>query len=92
MKHIAKIIKWTLRGVASIIVVAILAVLISSFSPIYNFAEPRSFEGGDIYNPYHSLDSTQVWRRANFHTHTKVDGILNECDYTPEEVINEFKN
>lgn len=91
MKHIAKIIKWTLRGVASIIVVAILAVLITSFSPIYNFAEPRSFEGGDIYNPYHSLDSTQVWRRANFHTHTKVDGILNECDYTPEEVIKEFK-
>lgn len=91
MKIIAKIVKWSLRGIVSIIVVAILAVLVTSFTPIYNFAEPQPFEGEDIYNPYKSLDSTSIWQRANFHTHTKVEGIFNECDYTPAEVISEFK-
>lgn len=91
MNLFAKIGKWIARGVASIIVVAILAVLITSFTPIYNFPAPQPFSGEDIYNPYATLDSTTVWRRANFHTHTKVEGILNECDYTPAEVIAEFE-
>lgn len=91
MKLIAKIVKWSLRGIASIIVVAILAVLVTSFTPIYNFSEPQPFAGEDIYNPYQAVDSTTEWRRANFHTHTKVEGILNECDYWPKEVIAEFK-
>ena len=58
MKLIAKIVKWSLRGIASIVVVAILAVLVTSFTPIYNFSEPQPFAGEDIYNPYQAVDST----------------------------------
>ncbi len=91
MKKIVKILKWILCGIASIFVVAILAILITSFSPIYDFSEPQPFSGTDIYNPYKSVDGNTPWLRANFHTHTKVEGILNECDYWPAEVIAEFK-
>lgn len=91
MKKIVKILKWILCGIASIFVVAILAILITSFSPIYDFYEPRPFSGTDIYNPYKNVDGNTPWLRANFHTHTKVEGILNECDYWPAEVIAEFK-
>lgn len=31
-------------------------------------------------------DAATRWKRANFHTHTKVEGILNECDYWPAQV------
>ena len=91
MKMIGKIVRWLLCGLATVIVVAILAILITSVTPIYNFAAPQPFAGADIYNPYDGVDSTVTWRRANFHTHTKVEGILNECDFWPEEVIAEFE-
>ena len=91
MKLIRKIAGWLLRGVVTIFVVAILAILATSLSPIYRFSEAQPFEGEDIYNPYSDYDTTQMWRRANMHTHTRVEGIFNECRHTPEEVIAEFK-
>ncbi len=67
----------------TVLLLFILLVLVTDFSPIYNFRTPRPFSGPDIFNPYASLDSTLGWKRANFHTHTRVDGPwpVNECPY-----------
>ena len=32
-----------------------------------------------------------LWKRANFHTHTRVDGIFNECSHTPAETADSLK-
>ena len=66
-----------------VLLLFILLVLVTDFSPIYNFRTPRPFSGPDIFNPYASLDSTLGWKRANFHTHTRVSGPwpVNECPY-----------
>jgi hypothetical protein len=67
----------------TVLLLFILLVLVTDFSPIYNFRTPRPFSGPDIFNPYASLDSTLGWKRANFHTHTRVSGPwpVNECPY-----------
>lgn len=70
---------------ATIILIALLAVFATSVSPVYRFGEPRPFSGPDIFNPYSGIDSSVCWKRANFHTHTRVKGILNECRYWPGE-------
>ena len=65
----------------TVLLLFVLLVLVTEFSPIYHFRAPRPFSGPDIFNPYASLDSTLGWKRANFHTHTRVDGPwpVNEC-------------
>lgn len=75
-----------LKTLAALVLIALLAVFVTSVSPIYDFAEPRPFSGPDIFNPYRDGgDSAFCWKRANFHTHTRVKGILNECAYWPDE-------
>ena len=71
------------KALASLLLVVVLLVLVTDFSPIYNFREARPFSGPDIFNPYASLDSTLGWKRANFHTHTRVSGPwpVNECPH-----------
>ena len=86
MKIVLKILEIISKTVACIIVLAILAVAATSFSPVYRFRDPVPFSGPDIFNPYSQLDSGNCWKRANFHTHTRVEGLLNECDYWPAEV------
>lgn len=76
-------------AVIAMVLVSIAVVLLCfSVSPVYDFEDPRPFEGPDIFNPYASLDSAVVWKRANFHTHTRVRGPFppNECEYWPAEV------
>ena len=94
MNKFISIIKQSLRlfikAVASILLILIIAVAATSISPIYDFEEARSFEGAEIYNPYKSFDTAKLWKRANFHTHTRVEGILNECDYWPNEVLEAY--
>jgi len=68
-----------------IILAAVLIVLATSISPIYNFREAKPFEGPDIFNPYRSLDKANCWKRSLFHCHTRVKGPLNECEYTAGE-------
>ena len=67
----------------TVLLLFVLLVLVTEFSPIYHFRTPRPFSGPDIFNPYASLDSTLGWKRANFHTHTRVSGPwpVNECPY-----------
>ncbi len=90
MKIVRGVAIWIVRALATCLLVATLAILATSLSPIYNFPEPRPFSGPDIYNPYADIDTTELWRRANFHTHTRVEGALNECEYWPEEVAAEY--
>ena len=56
----------------TVVLLFVLLVLVTDFSPIYRFRGPQPFSGPDIFNPYASLDSTLGWKRANFHTHTRV--------------------
>lgn len=83
MKIVIKISKW----IVSLLLVVALAVIATSVSLVYDFSAAEPFSGNDIFNPYHNFDSTIGWKRANFHTHTRVEGPLNECDYTPEQTL-----
>lgn len=74
------------KSILTLLLLAFMLFVGTSISPIYNFQEPKPFSGKDIFNPYHRHDTTHCWRRANFHVHTRVKGIFNECKYWPEEV------
>ena len=80
-------IKFLAKAIVSLLMVALLAIVMTSFSLVYDFQKPTPFSGNDIFNPYRNLDTAHCWKRANFHTHTRVDGLLNECDYTPEQTL-----
>ena len=67
-----------------------LLIVVFSVSPIYNFEKEAAFAGPDIYNPYASLPDSLEWKRANFHTHTRVDNILNECPEYPAVVYDDY--
>lgn len=80
-----------LKLLTSIVVFAITAIILFSISPIYNFEEPRPFSGPDIFNPYARLDTAIGWKRANFHTHTQVKGLFNECRFWPDQVDEAYR-
>ncbi len=65
-------------------------VVLSEASPIYDFPAPEPFSGSDLFDPYASFDPAIGWKRANFHTHTKVDGIFNECPEWPDKVYADY--
>lgn len=79
------------KTLAALVWVALLAVIATSVSPIYDFSEPKPFSGPDIFNPYQHLKSEFRWKRANFHTHTRVKGIFNECEYWPAETDEAYR-
>lgn len=83
MRQIVKIFG---KVIATIVAVALLCIVATSVTAIYDFAAPRPFAGNDIFNPYRELDTAKRWLRASFHNHTRVEGIFNECEYRPEEV------
>ncbi len=74
------------KTLISLVATVILAIVATSVSFVYDFGETRPFAGPDIYNPYEKIDTAHQWKRANFHTHTKVEGIFNECDFWPSQV------
>ena len=90
MSIITKIFRATWRIVVSILFVAILAIAATSFSAIYKFSPATPFAGEDIFNPYSTFDPRIEWKRTSLHTHTRVEGILNECDFTAEETFNKY--
>ena len=73
-------------AVATVFLLALLAVLVTSVSPVYDFRAPQPFQGPEIFNPYSALDTAMGWKRANFHTHTRVNGPWppNECPRWPD--------
>lgn len=78
------------KNVAAILCAVAAVTAVFSFSPIYDFAQPRPFSGPDIFNPYQSLDTVLGWKRANFHTHSRISGLFNECRYWPEEMLEDY--
>lgn len=80
-------------AVASVLLLLLMAVWATGVSPIYSFREPRPFRGPDIFNPYAALDTAQGWKRANFHTHTRVKGPFppNECEAWPQETYDTYR-
>lgn len=78
--------------VASALLLVVVVIAVSSISPIYDFKEVHPFAGPDIYNPYSDFESPNCWKRANFHTHTRVDGVMNECDHSPSEVLDVYES
>ena len=85
-----KILVFSAKALASLFPALLIIICVFSVSPIYNFSTPQPFSGPDIYNPYSGLDTTARWLRANFHTHTRVDNILNECPEYPDVVYNDY--
>ncbi len=79
------------RVVASLFPVLLIVICVFSVSPIFSFSSPEPFSGPDIYNPYSDLDTASCWKRANFHTHTRVDNILNECPEYPDVVLEDYR-
>ena len=81
-------------AVASVALLLLLAVEVTSLSPIYRFRAPQPFTGPDIFNPYAALDTAAGWKRANFHTHTRVTGPFppNECEAWPQETYDTYKS
>lgn len=90
MGYTRKIFHIVIKAIAALFLIALLGFFVTSVSPIYDFPKAKPFCGPDIYNPYRSIDSGQVWKRANFHTHTRVKGIMNECEKWPGEVLKEY--
>ena len=88
---IRKIIRIFWKTLAVILLVALLGVVVTSISPVYRFASPKPFSGDDIFNPYKDIDTSYCWKRANFHTHTMVEGPLNECHHTPAQVLDSLR-
>lgn len=82
-----KCLRISLKVLGTVLLVAALVVAISEASVIYRFRAPHPFSGGDIFNPYSALDTAIGWKRSLFHCHTRVDGILNECEYTASETL-----
>lgn len=74
------------KGISSLLLTIVAVLAVFSVSPIYDFSAPDRFTGENIFNPYAGCDSAVVWKRANFHTHTRVDGLMNECEYWPDHV------
>ncbi len=79
------------KTLLSIILFAFFCIFATSVSLIYDFGESKPFSGPDIFNPYAKVDTAVGWKRANFHTHTKVEGIFNECYHWPAEVEQAYK-
>lgn len=89
----------SVRSLAVLLLSLIAVLALFSVSPVYDFSAPRPFSGPDIFNPYAALERgmcdsaaqcegrDKTWKRANFHTHTRVRSLLNECDFWPGEVL-----
>lgn len=90
MNKTSKIFRIIGRSVLTLVFVVILAIAATSFSAIYDFAPPSPFAGKDIFNPYAEFDTNTEWKRTSLHTHTRVDGPLNECDFTAEQTYDKY--
>lgn len=82
--------KITVKVLLTPTVIMLIIFVAMSVSAVYDFAAPRPFSGPDIYNPYQNIDTTLGWKRAALHTHSRVDGILNECEPTTAQICDEY--
>ena len=53
------------KTIVTLILIALLAIFVTSVSPVYDFSEAKPFSGPDIFNPYrggeirHMLETSQ---------------------------------
>ena len=92
MRLLAQISKWIWRGFVSLIAIILVAILATSISLCYDFTPAEPFSGDDIFNPYANFNPNTEWKRTSLHTHTKVDGPLNECDFSAEEIWAKYQD
>jgi hypothetical protein len=59
-----KILSILLRFVCATVLVAVMLVVVTSVSVIYDFQDPAPFQGDSIFNPYRNFDSATGWKRA----------------------------
>ena len=57
---------------------------------IYNFDEPKPFEGPNIYNPYQNWDTTGLLK-ANLHAHTTAWGGTTNGENSPKQLIEAYQ-
>jgi len=70
-KAVLTIVKWA--GIGVITIIGIFLAIQAWFyftAPVYIFEQPKPFSGDRWYNPYAGMDST-LWKKANFHFHTR---------------------
>lgn len=91
MQIFRKTIVILIKTLAIALLSAVMVMTVTGVSPVYDFVKPAPFSGPDIFNPYRNIDTSFCWKRANFHTHTRVEGLLNECDYPADEVYRRFE-
>lgn len=90
MSRASKILRPLGHVAVSLLFAVVMAIVATSFSAIYDFAPATPFSGDDIFNPYAEFDPNIEWKRTSLHTHTRVDGPLNECDYTAKETFDKY--
>lgn len=91
MQIIRKVFNILFKTVSALVLTVFMATLITGVSPVYKHTDSRPFCGPDIFDPYEDLDSVLCWKRANFHTHTRVKGIFNECEYWPDQTDEAYR-
>ena len=91
MYYLRKTLFFILKLLYAVLLIVLMAIVGTSGSVIYDFPDPEPFSGPDIFNPYRDIDTAHCWKKANFHTHTRVDGILNECKYWPDHVYGVYE-
>ena len=79
------------KFIGGLILTTMILVVVTSVSPIYDFQQPKPFSGKDIFNPYRNFDVQSGWKRSVFHVHTRVHGLMNECEMWPDQVHERLK-
>lgn len=54
------------KTIVSLILIALLAIFVTSVSPVYDFSEAKPFSGPDIFNPYRGGDPTYAGNEPIF--------------------------
>jgi len=85
-----KIVTTAVKILVLVLIIAVATFALTSISPVYKFEKPSAFSGPDIFDPYSGMVPEPSWKRANFHTHTKVSGPLNECPLWPDSVYTDY--
>jgi hypothetical protein len=72
-----------------LIVLGVVVALPYARGPLYDFPEPRPFEGARFFNPYDNLQ--RHWQRANFHAHGHAWGGLTSGRQSSEAVARKYR-
>lgn len=85
-----RFVRINIKALLPLTIVIAMFIVATSVSLVYDFAKPQPFSGPDVYNPYRNVDTTLGWKRAALHTHSRVEGVFNECDFTPQQIVDRY--